>query len=322
MKKLGTILVVVIVVLVALLVIKDLIIKQVLVSQIAGITGTKTSVGGFSTDLFKQQVRIKDFRLYQPQGFPEGTLVHLPAIAVDYDLPAIIGGKIRLPLVKIGLKEMTVIKNRDGKLNVDSLAVTKEEKEEKKEKDERAEKSEVPDFQIDKLILNIGEVVYKDYTQGEEPAVKVYSVGIENKTYTNITDPNQLVVLILAGTMKETAIRGAAIYGVATLLGTGFLPVGVASALVGEDAAVAEFDRNFSAVFDTALSVVRQSGEVSESDREKGVIKGNVDGNDVTVKIERPVEGKVKAMVSARKFLMPQKEAAAGVLYKIKEELK
>jgi len=48
--------------------------------------------------------------------------------------------------------------------------------------------------------------------------------------------------------MKGAGIKGAGIYGVATILGLGFLPAGVAGVLVGEDTSQAEFNIGYDKV--------------------------------------------------------------------------
>ena len=178
-------------------------------------------------------------------------------------------------------------------------------------------------MRIDEVRLNLGRVVYKDYSQGgDRPKVNVYDIGIKDKVYKNIKSAQQFAALVMVEALGSTAIQGAKIYGAATLLGVGFLPAGVAGALVGQDSGVQEFVRSAESAYRAALKAVREMGELKSENRDAGVIKAKVDGADVAVRVEAVGGSKSKLTVSARKFLLPKPEIANGVLYQIEQELK
>ena len=56
---------------------------------------------------------------------------------------------------------------------------------------------------------------------------------MKERKYRNIRSANQLLSLILVESLKPTALRGLTSYGIASVLGTAFLPVGVASIMLG-----------------------------------------------------------------------------------------
>ena len=89
----------------------------------------------------------------------------MPEIYVDYDLPAIVKGKVHLTEVRINLKEFMVVKNEKGELNLDSLNVVQEQQPRKKraKEPEPKEEGKEPDLQIDVLELKIGKVIYKAF---------------------------------------------------------------------------------------------------------------------------------------------------------------
>ncbi|MCR4337657.1 MAG: AsmA family protein [Candidatus Omnitrophica bacterium] len=319
MKKLYKIILLIFVVVVGLLFIKDQIIKTTVVRVGTKVLGAPIEMGGFSLSLFSQKVRISNLKVYNPEGFPKETLVDVPEIAVDYDLAAMLQGKVHLSLVVFNLKSMTVIRDKDGKLNVDALKVS--QKADKPAEKEPAEKKEL-DMQIDILKLNIGQVVYKDYSKGEPPTVQSYDVNLRDKVFKNITSPEQLVLLIMTQSLSQTAIKGAKIYAAASILGVGFLPAGIAGALLGEDHASEKFRSSFDKVFNQSLAVIKKIGELKSEDKFQGIIKAKVDGCDVAIKIEPPLDGNVRVVVSARKMLLPKPQVAGGVLYQISQELK
>jgi hypothetical protein len=68
-------------------------------------------------------------------------------------------------------------------------------------------------MQIDLFTLSIGKIVYKDYTIGTEPGVRVYDVN-RHKSYKNISTVQQLALLMLAEPMNIFVEKKAEILGV------------------------------------------------------------------------------------------------------------
>ena len=201
------------------------------------------------------------------------------------------------------------------------MAAQGEEPPPDKGKKEKAAPAKVMEMQIDVLKLNIGKVVYKDYSRGDKPVVQAYDVQIKDKTYENITSGGQLAAIVMTSAMGPTAIKGAKIYAATALLGVGFLPAGVAGVLIGKDSGSAEFDVGFNTAFDVAVQVVTDMGRMKSSDKGKGVVKAKVDGSDVVVKVVEQDKDRVAVTVSARKLMVPKAQVAEGVLYQISEKL-
>jgi len=189
---------------------------------------------------------------------------------------------------------MVVVKNKDGLLNVDALKVAQkpdkpakvpEEKKKKKKK-----KTKPMSMQIDALTLNIGKVVYKDYSRGEPPSVEAYDGGIKGKTYKNITSAQKMAVLIMVEAMGQTAIKGAKIYGAAAILGVGFLPAGVVGVLIGKDSGSSEFNVDYNRAYQASVDTLRDMGAIIKEDKGGGLIKAKVDGSNVTVKFMKKAQ--------------------------------
>lgn len=317
-KKTWIIVGVVILSLVVVGIAKDGIIKSVVTVSASSITGAPVNIGGFSLGLLSQSVKIKGFKMYNPAGFPKGILLDLAKVRVDYDLLALLSGKLHLKIVDVDLREAVIVKNKEGKLNVDSLKVMEKKEAQAEKKKEPAK--QMP-FRIDLLKLNIGRVVSKDYS-GAKPIVEVYDVGIKGREYKNITSPQSLAVIIMAEALGPTAIKSAAVYGVATVAGVALLPLGAGVMLTGKDNAAADFNVTLDKAYETSLEVLKATGVVDTQEKAKGLIKAKIGSNDIALKIESLKKGKVKITVSARKYLIPQLPVAAGVIYQISEKLK
>ncbi|HPN73053.1 MAG TPA: hypothetical protein PKZ41_03555, partial [Candidatus Omnitrophota bacterium] len=155
-------------------------------------------------------VGIEDLKLFNPAGFEDKLMLDMPEIYVDYDLPAILGGKIHLNDVRLEMKEFYVVKNAKGELNLNSLNVVKQQK---AAEPAAGEKGKMPEMQIDSLTLKIGKVVYKDYSKGGAPQVQEFNIGLDEK-YSDINDPQELVSLIVVKALANTTIAKLANFDV------------------------------------------------------------------------------------------------------------
>ncbi len=315
MKKILTVLAIVIFCVFTIGIIKDQAIKSVVTVIVTQIAGAPVHIDGFSLGVFSQSMRISGFKMYNPKGFSKGILVYLPKINVAYDLGALFKKRLHLLNAEIELKEMGLEKNKEGKLNVDALKVVRQGGE------KEGRPSEQMPMQIDILKLGIGKIVSRDYSSGKEPVVNVYDVNI-HKSYKNITSAQQLAALILAEPMKAAGIQGAKIYGVAMLAGVAILPVGMAATFAGKDSVQQDFTAGFDKAYEVSLSVLKQKGKITKEDKSAGIIGAEVNSAEVTIKIKKKVENKIELIISARKYFLPKPAIAGGVLYEINEKLK
>ncbi len=315
MKKTVVILVILLVVIFTGSIIKDQVIKSAITIIATQLTGAPVHIDGFSLGVFNQSVRISGLKVYNPKGFSKSILVSLPKINVRYDLGALLKRKLHLVNVGIEIKEIGLEKNKEGKLNVDELKVVKQGR------NQSAGHSGQMPMQIDLLTLNMGRIVFKDYSPGREPVFKVYNINID-KSYKNITSVQQLAALILAEPMRAAGIQGAQVYGVAMLTGVAVLPVAVAVTLIGRDSVQKDFVSTFDNVYAISLEVLKRKGRITREDKLQGVISANINSTQITVKIEKKTGSKTQVVISARKYLLPKPEIAGGILYMISEKLK
>lgn len=294
---------------------RDQLIKSIVVFSAERITGASVRIESFSLGIIKQVVDITGLKIYNPSGFPKGILVDISKIKVGYDFNSLLKKKIYLKEVILDLKELGLVKNTEGKLNVDSLAIT-----DKTGKNPKKTSKELP-LKIDSLTLNIGRLVYKDFTSGREPLIQVYDINLK-KTYKNINSAQQLVALIITEPMKAAGIRGAAIYGAAGLAGVAVLPVAVAATFLGKDNAQSNLNVAFDKLYTVSLSLLKRDGQVKRDDPVHGVIVAALKSADITVKLTKISDRVTQISVSARQYMFPKPEIAGGVLYQITEELK
>jgi len=209
MKKSFKLIIIFIVLILLVVFSRNLIAKTLIKSLVESITGLHLSIESVDLGISNTTIDTQGLKLYNPSNFPDKIMADIPQIYIDFSLGALLKRKIYFKELKLDLKEFIVVKNKDGKLNLDSLKTVKEGKE-KAKKEKGVKKDGLLKMQIDALHLKIDRVIYKDYTKGlPPPMIKKYNVNL-NEKYTNITDPQQLAQLILYRALIKTSIAGLA----------------------------------------------------------------------------------------------------------------
>ncbi|MDD5450156.1 MAG: hypothetical protein PHO42_06160 [Candidatus Omnitrophica bacterium] len=263
MNRLVKILIIILAVIVLLAFTKDLLIKVAIERGAQMVTGLPLRIQHFRAGVINTLIDMKGFMLSNPASFKDRVMLDAPEIYVRYDLLSIIKGTMHLPEVRIDIKEFVVVKNEKGELNLDALKTVQAKKTGKKP--EQAAKA--PKMQIDILQLKIGKAVYKDYSGGGEPVVREFVINI-NEKYTNITDPNTLVSLIVFKTLVNTSISGLANFDLKELQGIASGTLKNAQKLVGDVAG--EANKAFEGAGDITKGAVKGAGDVAAG-AEKGV---------------------------------------------------
>ncbi|MCH7590609.1 AsmA family protein [PVC group bacterium] len=213
MKKAGIIVGIVIIVLAVLGLTKNMIVKTSVEKGVRLATGLDLEIGSMDVGFLKTYVGIKGLKLHNPDGYPDPIMVDFSDIYVDYDLGAILKKDIHLEQIRIHLKELTIVKNKNGDVNLNELKSIAEGGEKtsaskNKASSETKAASEIPPVRIDELLLRVDRVVYKDYSRG---AVKVRNIDINlDERYENITDVKKLVNLIVLKTLMSAGLMNIA----------------------------------------------------------------------------------------------------------------
>ncbi len=200
MKKLGIVIVVILVLLVGIVLARGIIAKNTITAGVKMMTGLNLSIKSMSVGLFKSAIGIEELKLQNPEGFQDKIMVDMPEIYVDYDLGAFLKKNAHIEEMKLNLKELLVVKNEKGELNLNALKVVKD-----KQAPSTEEKAKKGEFKIDVLQLKIGKVVFKDYSKGTQPKTIEFNLNIDER-YENITDANKLASLIITKALMNTTI--------------------------------------------------------------------------------------------------------------------
>lgn len=297
--------------------VRDFFIKSLVGTIAASVTGAPTRVGGLSLSVIMQSVKISNFRMYNPEGFPREILVDIPRMGVACNLWALIFGKIHIRHLDLQIKEIGVVKNKEGRLNVDSLKISEAKPAEKEKKKPGRQLA----MRIDTVSLGMGRVVSRDYSVEGQPVVKVYDINL-NKTYTNINSAQQLAALMISEPLKAAGIQGLKTYGASMLTGAAALPVAAALAFTDKDYVRETFSVTMERAYDAGLQAVKMAGNIIKEDKAGGIISAEVNGARVTFKLKKLSERSTEVTISARKSWLPQPETAAGIMYQLNKQLK
>ncbi|MCF7871288.1 MAG: hypothetical protein K9L95_02195 [Candidatus Omnitrophica bacterium] len=202
MKKLIVVLIVLVVLVLGLFLAKNAIAKFAISKGVKATTGLKLGIESIDVGIFTPVVSAKGLTIYNPSNFTARKMAGMPVFYLNYDLGSFLRGGVHLRKLKMNLEKIVIVKNKEGKLNLETL-----EKIAKKEKAKEAKKEEgkKKEFKIDFLALKIGDVLYKDYSQGESAKVEKFEVNLD-QNYKNITDPHSLMSLILVKALANTTI--------------------------------------------------------------------------------------------------------------------
>ncbi len=335
LKRIGLIFVVCLVVGAIL---KDFLLQASIQVMGKKVLGADVKIGKFALGLLTQKIHIKNLKIYNPPGFPTEPLLDMPEITVKYRIKDLIQGRLNFSLVVFNLKEVVVIENKEGKLNVDSLKIVNEqikgkEKNLKSQDNEKQVQSpganntdemKLPDIKIDLLKLTAQRVVYKNFSKSDSPVIQVFDIGLINKEIRNIQSFSQLAMFTLFETLKPTAIRKAGLFAATTLMGAGFVPAAILGVIVAKDHASAEMGGSYKRIYQESVQFVESLGKLTRQSESQGMIWGKIQGVDVVIEIKKP-HGNVKKnsiRIQARKYFLAKPEMASGFLYQLLERLK
>ena len=200
MKKFIILILIILLPLIILQYAKHTIAKIILIKGAKHLTGLEVDMKDIKVGLLKTWIDIKDFNIFNPTGFQDTLLADIPSIYIDYDIGAFFKNEIHIEKFQIFLKELIVIRDADGKFNINFISgISKSNV-----IDVQTGKQSKLKIKIDELEIKIDNVLYKDYAQ-IPVAVFEYPVNI-NERCENITDFQSLIKLIIAKGLINTTI--------------------------------------------------------------------------------------------------------------------
>ncbi|MDX9701592.1 MAG: hypothetical protein RBU23_00970 [Candidatus Auribacterota bacterium] len=205
MKKLFGFLVFVGIIVFGAIYFRNLLTKIAVEQAVKSQTGLKMEIQDMDLGLRGTYVGINALKLYNPITYSDPVMISIPEVYVDYVLMSFLTDTIHFEEIRIDVDEFTVVKNKDGSVNVKEIEIPKSEETKAPEKTEKKKEGPGKTLKIDLFKLRIGRVVYKDYTKGDQPSEQVFNINI-NEEFTNVTNLNSIVAFITFKALINTRI--------------------------------------------------------------------------------------------------------------------
>ena len=291
---------------------KNPLLNSLFTAKIKKVTGLNASIEKFSIGTLKRNIKIKGLSLNNSRQFPEKQFFNFLQLTADYELSSLLKRKPHLYKANIELKEIIVIKTRDGKINLEQLQFAPKEG-----------SSQLTALEIDTLSLNIGKVFYKDYSRADKPVIDVYEINLKDKVYKNIKNAEELFALILFESFKTTNINASAIKNASDFLGESFFLTRLGTIFSSKNTVEEYFDASYEHAYKVSSDIIYKEAKTIKEDKVNGVIQAKKDdGVSITLKIVKIDDRTVKISVSAKVLFIAKPEVAGGILYQISSKLK
>ena len=185
---------------------KNVIAQNILTGTMSRAAHVPVKAGSVDLSFLSATLRVQNLKVYNPPGFPEKLMLSVPQIFIRFEPGELLHGRAHFKEVKLDLEELIVLRDKNGRLNVDAVKPTEQQKSESKQKTESMSGHEASKLLIDKLSLSIGKVIYKDYSAGAPPAIQTFDINIKNREYTHIDNPSVVVSLLMFEALTRTTL--------------------------------------------------------------------------------------------------------------------
>jgi len=194
----GVIFLVLVILLIASFIItKHLKIREIVESQIEQSLGIDVSIDKIEFSPLLAHVGASGITIHNPSGFEEKELAYIDAIHFVFDpIEVITSKKPNIYLLGLNLKRLNIIKNKEGKVNIEEINPLTNE--------DAAIQDKTP-FYFNVLVLSVGQVRFTDYS-GPDKKEHVYTIGIKNAAFVSLIDEQQVVRLIVSKAIENTDI--------------------------------------------------------------------------------------------------------------------
>lgn len=177
---------------------KHIRLKDIVEKEIEESLGINVSIGEITYSPLLAHIWLKQVTIHNPAGFSEDELAYIEYLHFVFDpLELIIRKKPNIYLTAINLKRLSIIKNKERKINLKELIPVKDVT------DPKGAGSPANPFYFDVLVLSIGEVKYTDENTHPRKEVK-YNIGIKDATFVGLTDENAVVKMIVYKAIQNT----------------------------------------------------------------------------------------------------------------------
>lgn len=157
--------------------------------SLENIAGVPVEVGRFHLSITRPQFTLKELKLFNPKGFPEGEMTVLKQVRGDYPSPPIFGGISNVKNLELEFKEFRLIRNKSGLMNLPALNPFQSIK-----------------GNVDTVKITLGEVTFTDLA-GDSPAQQNFDLELQKAIYRNVKGIPGVIEIVNWEILKRTGIE-------------------------------------------------------------------------------------------------------------------
>jgi len=171
----------------ATLIFRDAIFRIILTQRLRHEFGVRVEIGELKTGLGSTVVHVRGFKVFNAPEFGSGLLTEVPEFFAQFDTEPLSERVIRLKELRVNLAEFNVVRNADGRTNLDKIEKAWRERIRRKKKKERLRW----DFGgIDQLQVSLGKVGFTDL---HRPTLdRQFHLDLRDEKAVNLKDEEQL----------------------------------------------------------------------------------------------------------------------------------
>ena len=167
---------------VAAVLLKDTIAKNIAERNLRDSTGMDAKIANLEVGLLTPTLSMEGMKLYNTAEFGGGTFLDMPELRMEYIPGDVRDGKLRFKTLRLHLSELTIVKTKDGKTNLDALDKQMKEKTARDKK--KTDKDPVEFGGIDELYLTIEKLKVIDL--GNPQNNREINLGLKNEVGRNL----------------------------------------------------------------------------------------------------------------------------------------
>ena len=174
------------------------------------VTGFPLTLDSFDLGLLDGRIEMKGMHLRNPGGFEDPRCIEVPRLVAQVDLESVRSEVLHLPEIVLDVKEVVVVRNAAGEINLDRLrALGGSGDGGKGGAKEPADSGPGRRWRIDRLELTMGRVLLLDYTKLKDgkPREETWDVGVDHEEFRNVDSPEAIVKIIVLKVLRGTSIR-------------------------------------------------------------------------------------------------------------------
>ena len=195
---------------VVLLIFRNPILKAVARQALRAETGMEVVIGGLKTDFGAGAMTMTGFQLINLPEFGGGVFVDIPEVHAELDADAASGGRVHFKVLRFDLALAQVVKNKEGRTNLEYLEEHTRERARLKKKKKKPHEKETFFDGIDTFYFSLGKVKYIDLKNPRNNLE--FECGLKDEVAKDLKSEEELsdwVTTKLFGVILAELLRGS-----------------------------------------------------------------------------------------------------------------